>query len=116
MKMLSRKLGPAVQRERYACAQLKPAQHVGKDFDTPYLTRTSISMRPGRIRPGNVVPSSAATESSSCFNEARADSPGKSQDPGPPSARAAGFNEARADSPGKFAKLHTRQAEGTWLQ
>ena len=39
---------------------------------------------------------------SSGFNEARADSPGKSRSIAIRAPRTAGFNEARADSPGKF--------------
>ena len=83
-------------------------------------------MRPGRIRPGNASRRAHILRGDQGFNEARADSPGKSASriiapngvlgasmrpgrirPGnlisryPTSTPWPGFNEARADSPGK---------------
>ena len=76
----------------------------------------AASMRPGLIRPGNIQPQPCECRiPCGGFNEARADSPGKSY---PRSGckmmpHLRGFNEARADSPGKFevandvvARLH----------
>ena len=85
-------------------------------------------MRPGPIRPGDGGLLTRWSMDSSSFNEARADSPGRSEDdavhdsagtgasmrPGPirpgdcgrfgdqPVLVPARFNEARADSPGRF--------------
>ena len=91
------------------------------------VTYLYASMRPGPMRPGNNTSSSSRPSGrTSCFNEARADAPGKlvltderrdlvfraSMRPGPmrpgndipadpPRHRSARFNEARADAPGK---------------
>ena len=98
------------------------------------------SMRPGPIRPGDILDSTWTNRSLACFNEARADSPGRcfrgeylqprllaSMRPGPirpgdpDSPRQsvcppAGFNEARADSPGRCSKTLPRRPPTSPLQ
>ena len=60
-------------------------------------------MRPGPIRPGDL---GYACYNAGLgwirFNEARADSPGRSDPPDDTHPRGQRFNEARADSPGRF--------------
>ena len=72
---------------------------------------------PGLNRPGNVDARLGAVVR--CFNEARAESPGKCMPldaEAPPDA--ASFNEARAESPGKSEALAcpTIGAGESWLQ
>ena len=60
-------------------------------------------MRPGRIRPGSAESKTRRKPGFTRFNEARADSPGKSESRNELLRLEVGrFNEARADSPGKF--------------
>ncbi len=62
------------------------------------------SMRPGPTRPGNVVSRPREPPVPTSFNEARADSPGKSEGMGVGDLGLVRFNEARADSPGKYGQ------------
>ena len=63
--------------------------------------RPRASMRPGLIRPGNMPRPWRVSRRFGCFNEARADSPGKLAVGALAKTPIPGFNEARADSPGK---------------
>ena len=75
-------------------------------------------MRPGPIRPGNrVLPGLRVRARDRCFNEARANSPGKScHTPRAGSAICTCFNEARANSPGKSDRVNAVLAAKPMLQ